>query len=90
MYFGNGSQNDDFIFNEIISGAIVDNELEFELNIKNVCIQAARKQIQPQGKTARNKAAKKRTVRHCLESALCRAPQLWPLVPCDINSELPT
>ena len=37
MYFGNGSQNDDFIFNEIISGAIVDNELQFELNIKNVC-----------------------------------------------------
>ena len=38
MYFRNGSQNDDFIFNEITSGAIVDNELEFELNIKNVCI----------------------------------------------------
>ena len=91
MYFGNGSQNDDFIFNEIISGAIVDNELEFELNIKNVCKQAARKQMQPQGKTARNKAAKKkRTVRHCLETALCRAPQLWSLVPYDINSELPT
>ena len=37
MYFRNGSQNDDFILNEIISGAIVDNELEFELIIKNVC-----------------------------------------------------
>ena len=60
MYFRNGSQNDDFILNEIISGAIVDNELEFELIIKNVCKLAARKQIQPQGKTARNKAAKKK------------------------------
>ena len=84
MYFRNGSQNDDFIFNEIISGAIVDNELEFELNIKNVCKQAARKQMQPQGKTARNKAAKKKElsdiVSKQLSAALLSYGLLFPMI----------
>ena len=53
MYFGNGSQNDDyFIFNGIklpnsyegkILGVIIDNELKCRSNIKNMCEKAVQK-----------------------------------------------
>ena len=52
VYFGNGGQNDDFIFNGIklssnceekILGVIIDKELKFEPHIRNMCIKAARK-----------------------------------------------
>ena len=67
VYFGNGGQNDDFIFNGIklsnnceekILGVIIDKELKFEPHIRNMCIKAARKKVQSQ-KFLGYKASKK-------------------------------
>ena len=89
MYFGNGIQNGDLLFNEIkfpnsreekILDAIIDNELKFEPHIKNMCKKAARTQMQPQRFPA-NGIPKIETVRYGLEIALYRAPRLWSLVP---------
>ena len=53
-------------------------------HIENMCIKPNRKQMPPQ-KFATNEAAKIRVVRYGLETALCRAPQLWSLILLDIK-----